>query len=140
MQCLWKFVEDLFTYQKASFKNFCDLQFSHKLRSSDFCFGGLLHVLCMDWEVKIDMSGQSNSCLRVCNVKMKNFLPERKWGTSPRMYGLRGCSIDRFEFSFMGFGVPISLTVVDIFQPISTRSRWGTWMHNAHGCIDAYLG
>ena len=28
------------------------------------------------WEVKIDMSGQSNDYLRVCNVKMKNFL----WG------------------------------------------------------------
>ena len=90
-------------------------------------FWGLLHVLCMGWEVKIDMSGQSNGCLRVCNVKMKNFLPGQKWGTSPRMYGLWGCSIDRFEFFFMGFGVPISLTVTDIFHPISTRSRW------AHG-------
>ena len=39
----------------------------------------------------------------------------------------------------MGFGVPISLTVVDIFQPISTRSRWGTWMHNAHGCISGLI-
>ena len=29
----------------------------------------------MGWEVKIDMSGQSNGCLRVCNVKMKKFLP-----------------------------------------------------------------
>ena len=27
----------------------------------------------MGWEVKIDMSGQSNGCLRVCNVKMKKF-------------------------------------------------------------------
>ena len=27
----------------------------------------------MGWEVKIDMSGQSNDCLRVCNVKMKKF-------------------------------------------------------------------
>ena len=27
----------------------------------------------MGWEVKIDMSGQSNDCLRVCNVKMKFF-------------------------------------------------------------------
>ena len=25
----------------------------------------------MDWEVKIDMSGQSNDCLWVCNVKIK---------------------------------------------------------------------
>ena len=39
----------------------------------------------------------------------------------------------------MGFGVPISLTVVDIFRPISTRSRWATWMHNAHGCISGLI-
>ena len=83
----------------------------------------------MGWEVKIDMSSQSNGCLRVCNVKMKNILPGWKQGTSPRMYGLWGCSIARFENFFMGFGVPISLTVADIFQPISTRSRWGTWVH-----------
>ena len=25
----------------------------------------------MGWEIKIDMSGQSNDCLRLCNVKMK---------------------------------------------------------------------
>ena len=90
----------------------------------------------MGWEVKIDMSGQSNGCLNVCNVKMKKFLRGWKRGTSPRMYGLQGYSIDRFEFFFMGFGVPISLTVVDIFRPISTRSRWGTWMH---GCISGLI-
>ena len=39
----------------------------------------------------------------------------------------------------MGFRVAISLNVVDIFQPISTRSRWGTWMHNAHGCISGLI-
>ena len=42
------------------FEKFCDLWFSHKSRLSDFCFGRPLHVLCMGWEVKIDMSGQSN--------------------------------------------------------------------------------
>ena len=36
--------------------------------------GGPLHIMCLGWEVKIDMSGQSNGCLRVCNVKMKKFL------------------------------------------------------------------
>ena len=64
------FVEDLFTYQKVPFENFCDLRFSCKSRMSDF-FGGALDILCMGWEVKIDMSGQSNDCLRVCNVKVK---------------------------------------------------------------------
>ena len=94
----------------------------------------------MGWEVKIDMSGQSKNCLWVCNVKMKKFLLGQKWGTFPWIFGFWGRSIERFENFFMGFGVPISLSVADIFQPISTRSRWGTWMHNAHGCMDVYLG
>ena len=33
----------------------------------------------------------------------------------------------------------MSLTVADIFWPISTRSRWGTWMYNAHGCISGLI-
>ena len=78
----------------------------------------------MGWEVKIYMSGQSKDCLWVCNVKMKNFLPGRKWGTFPWIFGFQGRSIEQFENFFMGFGVPISLSVADIFQPISTRSRW----------------
>ena len=86
------------------------------------------------------MSGQSNDCLWVCNVKMKIFLPGQKRGTFLRIFGFQGCSIEQFENFFMGFGVPISQTVADISWPISTRSRWGTWMHTAHGCMDAYLG
>ena len=39
----------------------------------------------MGWEVKIDMSGQSNDCLWVCNVKMKKFLLGHKWGTFLRI-------------------------------------------------------
>ena len=51
-------------------------------------FGGPLHISCMGWEVKIDMNGQSNDCLRVCNVKMKKKLPGQKQGTFLRMgYG-----------------------------------------------------
>ena len=88
---------------------------------------------------QIDMSGQSNDCLWVCNVKMKNFLPGQKQGTFPRIFWFQGCSVERFENFFMGFGVPISLTVADIFRQISTRSRWGTWMHNAHGCISGLI-
>ena len=52
------------------FENFCNLQFSCKLRNCEF-FCGPLYILCMGWEVKIDMSGQSNDFLRVCNVKIK---------------------------------------------------------------------
>ena len=36
-------------------------------------FDGPLRVSCMVLEVKIDMHGQSNNCLRLCNVKMKKF-------------------------------------------------------------------
>ena len=64
-----------------------------------------------------------------CNVKMKKFLSGRKRGTFPWIFGFRGCSVERFEKFFMGFRVPISLSVADIFRPISTRSRWGTWVH-----------
>ena len=75
-----------------------------------------------------------------CNVKMKKFLPGQKRGTFLWIFRFQGLSVERFENFFIGFGVPTSLSVVDIFWPISTRSRWGTWMHNAHGCMDAYLG
>ena len=94
----------------------------------------------MGWEVKIDMSGQSKDFLWICNVKMKKILSGWKRGTFPWIFGFWGHSVERFENFFMGFWVPISLSVMDIFQPISTRSRCGTWMHNAHGCMDAYLG
>ena len=94
----------------------------------------------MGWEVKIDMSGQSKDCLWVCNVKMENFLPGQKWGTFPWIFGFRGHSVKGFENFFMGFGVPMSLTVVDIFWPISTRSRWGLWVHSWAKYHCMYLG
>ena len=59
-----------------------------------------LHILCMGWEVKIDMSGQSNDCLRVCHVKMKKFLWGRKQGTFLRIFGFWGCSVKLFELIF----------------------------------------
>ena len=43
----------------------------------------------MGWEVKIDMIGQSNDCLRVSNVKMKKNLLGQKQGTFLRIYRLR---------------------------------------------------
>ena len=76
-------------------------------------------------EVKIDMSGQSNDCLRVCNIKMKIFLPGQKWGTILRMYELQGCSINWFNFFSWDHRQTISLAVADIFWSISTRCRWG---------------
>ena len=53
-----------------------------------FFGGGPLHISCMGWEVKSDMSGQSNGCLRVCNVKMKKFILGQKRGTFLRIYRL----------------------------------------------------
>ena len=46
------------------------------------------------WEVEIDMSGQSNNCLRVRNVKMKKNLPGQKWGTFQRIFDLWGRSVN----------------------------------------------
>ena len=94
----------------------------------------------MGSEVKIDMSGQSKDCLWVCNVKMEKFLPGQKRGTFPWIFGFRGRSVKGFENFFMGFGVPMSLTVADIFQPISTRSRWGIWVHSWAKYHCMYLG
>ena len=94
----------------------------------------------MGLEVKIDMSGQSKDCLWVCNVKMKEFLRGQKQGTFPWIFGFRGRSVEGFENFFMGFGVPMSLTVVDIFWSISTRSRWGIWVHSWAKYHCMYLG
>ena len=54
----------------------------------------------------------------------EKFFTRAELGTFLTIFGFRGRSIERFENFFMGFGVPISLSVVDIFWPISTRSRW----------------
>ena len=86
------------------------------------------------------MSGQSKDCLWVCYVKMKKILLGQKRGTFLMIFGFRGRSIERFENFFMGFGVPMSLTVADISWPISTRSRWGTWVHTWSMYHYMYLG
>ena len=57
---------------------------------------GPLHASFMGLEVKIDMSGQSEDCLWVCNVKMKKFLLGQKRGTFPWIFGFWGCSIEGF--------------------------------------------
>ena len=81
----------------------------------------------MGWEVKIDMSGQSKDCLWVCYVKLKKILPGQKCGTFLWIFGFRGCSVKRFENFFMGFRVPISLSVVDIFR--MGIMHMDAWMH-----------
>ena len=54
----------------------------------------------MGSEVKSDMSGQSNGCLRVCNVKMKKFLLGRKQGTFLRIYKLRPVASSDLNYFF----------------------------------------
>ena len=44
----------------------------------------------MGREVKIDVSGQSNDCLRVCNVKMKKKITRAELGHISKNVGLQG--------------------------------------------------
>ena len=44
----------------------------------------------MGWEVKIDMSGLSNDCLWVCNVKMKNFFTGVEMGHISKNFWVSG--------------------------------------------------
>ena len=64
------------------FENFCNLEFSCKRRKFENFFDGLLHIPCMGWVVKNDMSGQPKDALRVCNVKIRKSLLGPKRGTS----------------------------------------------------------
>ena len=61
------------------------------------------------------MSGQFNDCLWVCNVKMKKNFTGAEMGHISVDFGFWGRSVKQFENFFMGFGLPISLTVADIF-------------------------
>ena len=90
----------------------------------------------MGWEVKIDMNGQSKDCLWVCNVKMKKFLPGGN--------GAHFCG-------FLGFGAVASSDLKIFSWDLGYPSVYLLWTyfsqyqldldgHNAHGCMDAYLG
>ena len=46
----------------------------------------------MGWEVKNDMSGQSNDCLRVCNIKIK-IVTRAKMGHISENLQVTACSI-----------------------------------------------
>ena len=46
-------------------------------------FNGPRYVSFFGCEVKTDMTGQANDCLRVCNVKMKKKLPGQKCPICP---------------------------------------------------------
>ena len=76
----------------------------------------------MGWEVQIDMSGQSKDCLWICNVKMKKILLGQKRGTFRGFLGFGAVASSDLKIFSWDLG-PISLSIADIFQPISTRSR-----------------
>ena len=55
----------------------------------------------MGWEVKIDMSDQSNDFLWVCNVKMKKKLFRQKQGTFliiSRLQSVSSSNLNQFFF------------------------------------------
>ena len=52
----------------------------------------------MGWEVEIDMSGQSNDCLRVCNVKMKKKITRAEMGHISENVGLQGIASNNLNF------------------------------------------
>ena len=72
------------------FEKFCNLWFSRKLRYREIVFAEPLHISCMGSEVKIDMSGQSNDCLRVCNVRMKKIFTGVETGHISKNVGATG--------------------------------------------------
>ena len=51
-------------------------------------------MLCMGWDFKNDMSGQSKDALR---VKIRKSLPGPKWGTSSWPFWLAAPSVECFE-------------------------------------------
>ena len=70
----------------------------------------------MGWEVKIDMSGQFNDCLWVCNAKMKKIFTGAEMGHISKGFWVSGGhSIKQFESFLTGLQLPIGLTVVDTF-------------------------
>ena len=66
----------------------------------NFFTDGLLHISCMGWVVKNDMSGQSKDALRVCNVKIRKSWLGPKRGTSSWLFRLAAPSVERFELFF----------------------------------------
>ena len=85
------------------------------------------HHMCLGWEVKIDISGQSNDCLRVCNVKMKKKLPGWKQGTFLRMYRLQDHSIKWFELIFSKM---LKLDEKESLNPKMSDFKWFSEVFN----------
>ena len=52
----------------------------------------------MGWEIEIDTSGQSNDCVRVCNVKMKKNLTGAGMGHISENVGVTGVVSSNLNF------------------------------------------
>ena len=66
-------------------------------------FNGPMYISCMGWEVKIDMSGQLNVCLRICNVKMKKKITGTETGHISENLQVMACRVKQFELIFQKF-------------------------------------
>ena len=84
----------------------------------------------MGCEIKIDMSGQFNDCLWVCNVKMKKNLLGWKQGTFPSIFGFWAVASSILNLFDEISGGHQSNCCRHILA-ISTRSRWDTWVHTS---------
>ena len=133
------FVGDLCSYQKTPFKKFCDKQFSCKLRTQNLSFKGCC-TSCV-WVGRSKLIWVVNPMIVFGYVMSKwKFFYQGRNSTFLRIFGIRGHSIKQFESFLMGSHLAISLTVADIFWLISTRSRWGTWVHTWSMYHFMYLG
>ena len=87
MQCYLGICRGTFLATKSHLLRICAINnflvIGEDVKFCEIFFDGLLHVPCLGCEVKNDMSGQSNNCLKVCNVKMKKKLPRQKHPTFP---------------------------------------------------------
>ena len=92
-------------------------------------FSGLLGVSCLGWEVKIDMSGQSNDCLRICNVKMKKNHTQAERGTFQRIYKLWLVASSNVNYIFNKEAIWLHaelfsvITMTDLHDKICTTCR-----------------
>ena len=94
-------------------------------------FDGPLYVLYLGWEVKNDVSGQSQDVLRVCNVNIRKSLLGQKQSTCSWPFWLAAPSVKWSEFFFMALLLTINPTVAKRFWLIPNL--------HLYGCMDASL-
>ena len=111
MQCYLGICKGPFYLPKSHLLRICEINgFLVNGKDIKFCeifFNGLLHVPCLGCEVKTDMSGQSNDCLKVCNVKMKKKKNTRaEMGHISENVGLQGVASNNLNFFWQNYSWP----------------------------------